>query len=61
MEYMYVQEMTCKMKKKSKEQSAVKWSLYNNEEGFRRQTQAHELKKQKIKHKKKFLEQIEEE
>ena len=48
-------------KKKSKEQSAVKWSLYNNEEGFRRQTQAHELKKQKIKHKKKFLEQIEEE
>lgn len=50
------------MKKiKKKEQSAVKWSLYNNEEGFRRQAQLHELKKQKIKHKKKIFDLEEEE
>lgn len=47
-------------KTKKKEQSAVKWSLYNNEEGFRRQAQVHKTKDKFKKHKKKFLETEEE-
>ena len=45
-----------KKSKKEKHKSAVKWSLYNNEEGFRRQKQLHELKKNKKKYKHKLLE-----
>jgi hypothetical protein len=48
-------------KKKPKDKSAVKWSLSHTEEGFRRQRIAHELKKNKLKHKKKILENLEEE
>jgi hypothetical protein len=44
-------------KKKPKQQSAVKWSLYNNEEGFRRQKQTHELKKNKKKYKNNLLDE----
>jgi hypothetical protein len=46
-----------KSSKKKNNQSAVKWSLYNNEEGFRRQSQVHKAKDKFKKHKKKFLEE----
>ena len=45
-----------KKKRVQKQQSAVKWSLYNNEEGFRKQKHVHELKKNKKKYKHKPFE-----